>query len=204
MSQFFFSFSIYDARRLSDAAAVRLELGNAISRRGNWGPHMPPNDHVAEQASRNCRTRAPEDPQGWLGCQGRRSSSAGSGAWTGLSWTISARRSGGCWCGEMGWKIRTRGRIRSPCRNESGGNWGIDRACQGLVSAWIPAVRLFTVAGTIVKIYNYRQGCTAPVIYCLPRYVHCKEKRESQPASGWAWPQRRAAWAANSNRRQTT
>lgn len=38
------------------ALYVVLELGNAISRRGNWGPHNAPSDHVAEQASRSSRT----------------------------------------------------------------------------------------------------------------------------------------------------
>lgn len=84
--------------------------------------------------------------------------------------TISARRSGGCWCGEMGWKIRTRGRIRSPCRNEPGGNWGIDRACQDLTVPGSCGERLATYH--CKKIYNYTQGCTAPVI-C---YVRGREK----------------------------
>lgn len=124
-------------------------------------------------------------------------------------WTISARRSGGSLCGEMGWKIRTRGRIRSPCRNEHGGNWGSigpvrtcqdmsDRACElarGGFGSWILRwVRL-------PQYYIVRTVHTHNTELIIHRAAHhlSHTRKETRRARAGAWPLRRAAWAANNN-----
>lgn len=115
---------------------VLVELGNAISRRGNWGPHMHP---TTMWLSKQAGPAGPEGTQAEAGCQGCQASWAGS-AGSGMDPASvddlgSSIRRVPVW--RDGMKIRTRGRIRSPCRNEPGGNWGSIGACQdlsGLVS----------------------------------------------------------------------
>lgn len=135
MSQFFFQNACIRRGEQKDHQTQRLhwlELGNAISRRGNWGPHMNPTTMWLSKHAGTRQTKqlaGPEDLQGVRVV--RVSGHAGQKLWHGPASVddlgSSIRRVP---CGEMGWKIRTRGRIRSPCRNEPGGKLGIDRACQ--------------------------------------------------------------------------
>lgn len=62
-------------------------------------------------------------------------------------------------------------------------NWGIDRACQDLSVPGSCGETIAYLIRTIAKIYNYTQGCTAPVI-C---YVQGREKANNRRA-GWLGP----------------
>lgn len=112
MSQFFFQNACIRRGEQKDHQTQRLhwlELGNAISRRGNWGPHMNPttmwlSKHAGtrqtKQLAQDLRTfRA----SGLSGCQGMQGKSSGMDR---PRSTISARRSGGSlverWDGKSG------------------------------------------------------------------------------------------------------